>query len=137
PRTLALRGIPRAHPGPDRRVRQRELEQLAADTLKRGLEVLLDVVRQRLQRRDVQYARLVRQRVPLERIANEIVDHGEERGERLAGAGRRRDQRRRAALDRIPCALLHRGGRIERAVEPARDGRVKSLYAHERLTDDG
>ena len=55
-------------------------------------EVLVDVGAQRLQRRDVDDADLVGQR-RAEPFLEERVERGQERRERLAGAGRRRNQR--------------------------------------------
>ena len=58
---LAGRRVAGAHPGADLDVGQARAAQLLADAGERRLEVLLDVVRQRLQRRDVDDLRLVRQ----------------------------------------------------------------------------
>ena len=66
-------------------------------------QVALDVVVQRLQRRDVEQAQA------LARALVQAVDPVEEGGERLARAGRRLDQRVLAARDRGPALLL--GGR--------------------------
>ena len=55
-------------------------------------EVLLDVVAERLERRDVDDLRLVR-KLAGDALAHQVVDRGEERSERLARTGRRRDQR--------------------------------------------
>ena len=63
-----------------------------------------DVVRQRLQRRDVDDARLVGEAARRQAVAHQRVDRGEERGQRLARAGRRGDQRVPAGADRRPGA---------------------------------
>ena len=55
-------------------------------------EVLVDVGAQRLQRRDVDDADFVGQRRG-GRLLHQIVDRGEKRRERLAGSGRRGNQR--------------------------------------------
>ena len=68
----------------------------------RAAQVPLDVVVQRLQRRDVE------QPQPLARRLVQPVDAVEERGERLPGAGRRLDQRVLARGDRRPARLLCR-----------------------------
>ena len=58
---LEGRGVARAHGVADRDVVDAQLEQLVADAGERLLEVLLDVVRERLQRRDVEDVDLVRE----------------------------------------------------------------------------
>ena len=75
--------------------------QRRADAGERRFQVALDVVRERLERRDVDDLGLVRQPA-VEPLAHQRVDRGEEGGERLAGAGRGRDQRVPAGLDRRP-----------------------------------
>ena len=59
---LRLRGVAGAHHRPYLNVRYAKRHQLFANAAQRRLEIALDVVRQRLQRRDVDHARLVRQR---------------------------------------------------------------------------
>ena len=78
--------------------------ELRLEPGERTAQVPLDVVVQRLQRRDVEHAQsgAGRRRQPVDRV--------EEGGERLAGAGRRLDQRVRAGGDHGP-ALLLRGRR--------------------------
>ena len=86
--------------------------QLRAQPGERPAQVALDVVVERLQRRDVEEPQaLAGPRV-------EPVDAVEEGGERLAGAGRRLDEDVAAARDRGPAGRL--GGRrpVERALEP-------------------
>src|SRR3954447_17284128 len=51
----------------------------------------------------------------------EGVDRRQERGERLAGAGRREEQRVLASADRRPGLDLGIGGRVERGLEPGAD----------------
>src|SRR3569833_3318639 len=53
--------------------------------------IFLDVVGQRLERRDVQHARLVGQRA-FEALSHQLVDGGKKGRERLAGAGGRGDE---------------------------------------------
>ena len=69
---------------------------LRLQTGERPAQVPLDVVVERLQRRDVEHAQALprRRAQPVERV--------EERGQRLARAGRRLDQHVRAARDRRP-----------------------------------
>ena len=106
--------------------RQAQAFELRADTGERHLEIALDVVRQRLQWRDVDDARLVGQR-PCGGLAHERVDRSEERGQRLARTGRCGDQDVATRLDGRPCIDL-RGGRAgERRVEPGPNGRVERI----------
>ena len=86
--------------------------QLRAEAGERPAQVPLDVVVQRLQRRDVEepQARTGRLREP--------VDPVEEGRERLARAGRRLDQDVAAGGDRGPAGHLRRGRAGERTLEP-------------------
>ena len=83
----------------------------------RAAQVSLDVVVQRLQRRDVEDPQ------PRPRRFAQAVERVEERRQRLAAAGRRLDQDVRAGRDRRPAELLRWGRRGERALEPAARGR--------------
>ena len=103
--------------------------ELAADALERRAQVLLDVVRQRFERRHVEDLRLVAQRAR-GGLLGEQIDDAQERGERLARARGRADQRVRAAADRVPGFELHARRRRESAAEPAGDGRVEGLGEH-------
>ena len=103
--------------------------QLRGDAAERQLEIALDVVRQRLERRDVDDLGLVgraRRRPP----AAPAVDGREKRRQRLARAGRRGDQyvaaARRSPATRPPAPRSARrnGG------EPAGDRRMKLLGCH-------
>src|SRR5207302_7293134 len=98
----------------------RDLRNSQRAQLGEGLEeVLADIVRQRLEWRDVDHLRLARKRVPL---TDHRVEAGEECRERLARSGRRGNQRVFAGLDSRPSGGLRLGGRAETALEPARDG---------------
>src|SRR5262249_34436105 len=81
-------------------------------------EILLDVVVQRAQRRDVDDVDAVFE-LPLQPEPAQMVDGPEKRGQRLARAGRRDDQRVPAGGDRVP--PLARGTRCpgKRVLEPA------------------
>ena len=119
------RGVAGPDPGADFDLGQAQRRELRADAGERRLEVAVDVVRQRLQRRDIDDMRLVGQRA-LEALADEIVERGEEGRERLAGPGRRGDQRMAPGLDRRPGAGLRGGrgcGRSLRTRRRPRDGR--------------
>ena len=89
---------------------------VGADAAQRRAQVLLDVVRQRLQRGDVDEPRAVGGR-----LGDEPVERPQERGQRLARAGRRRDQRVLAGGDRRPGHGLSRRGSREGTLEPLPD----------------
>ena len=110
---LALRGVARADA--DRELRAQAGEWAA--------EVALDVVVQRLERRDVEEPEaLARGRV-------QPVDADEEGGEGLARAGRRLDEHVAPAPDRRPRELLRRRrageGSLEPGPRPARQSRER------------
>ena len=100
-RPLALRRVASAHGRAYRRVAEHLRRKLAADAVERRAQVLLDVVRQRLERRDVEHLRLVAQRAG-RGLLRELVDHAQERRERLARARRRADQRVRPGRESRP-----------------------------------
>ena len=97
PLAVALRRVARPHAHRERR----------ADPRERPAEVPLDVVVERLERRDVEEPH------PLAGRVVEPVEAEEERGERLARAGRRLDEDVPPARDRGPGELL-RGRRRRR-----------------------
>ena len=86
------------------------------DAAQRRPQVALDVVGQRLERRDVDEARVAV--VVGQRIGGQAVDAPEEGGERLARAGGRGDQRVRPGGDGRPGLRLHGGRLRERVREP-------------------
>ena len=99
--------------------------QLRLEACERAAQVALDVVVQRLQRRDVEQAQ------PLAGRVVQAVDRGEEGGQRLARAGRRLDQHVLAARDRRPAQHLRRRRRVERPLEPGpRRGREDAQRVH-------
>ena len=93
------------------------------DPGERRPQVLLDVHGERTERRHVQHPApaLGRGRG----LGHQPVERPEERGERLARAGGREDQRVAALGDRGPALLLGRRRRIERRPEPGADGGEK------------
>ena len=109
---LGLGRVAGANLGADLERRQVAARQLGADSRERLLEVALDVVRQRLERRDVDDSRHVVE-LPGHALAHERIDRRQKRGQRLARAGRRSDQRMPAARDRGPRVDLG-GGRVQR-----------------------
>ena len=112
---------------PTRGLVERTPSRSAASAIPRSgdAQVLLDVDGERAQRRDVEHAAALALR--RHRLAADAVDRPEERGERLARAGRRQDQGVVAGRDRGPAAGLGRGGRGERRVEPGLDRRRELL----------
>ena len=110
---FATRRVARAHLNRD--FRQRGIER--AHRRERSLQVLLHVVRQRLQRRHVEDLRRLRQFLVLQ----QLIDRDEERRERLARSRRRRDQRVLATRDRGPAHRLWARGLAERLLEPSAD----------------
>ena len=97
-----------AGPQPDRDVR--------ADPAQRRPQVALDVVGERLQRRDVDEPH---PGAAARGSTREAVDPPEEAGQGLAGAGRGADQRVGAAGDRLPAPRLGRRRPLEGGLEPA------------------
>ena len=91
---------------------------VAADALERSAQVLLDVVRERLQRRDVD------QPGPAlslgSGLGHQAVERPQECGERLARAGRGRHEHVLTARDRRPGLGLRLGGRSNERVNQSR-----------------
>ena len=105
-----------------RRLRERaqRLSHLAGglrDAFERDLQIAMDVVVERLERRDIENAHAARQRL-FESLPPEIVETGEEGGERFAGAGRREDERVPSGGDVRPTETLWRRRFAERGAEP-------------------
>src|SRR6185437_743053 len=95
--------------------------ELFADAGEWHLKVLANIVRQRLQRRDIDDLRLVPETAG-DSLVHQRVDRGEKGGERLARAGGRCDEHMLAGLDRRPSLFLRGGGRGEAPLEPGGDG---------------
>jgi len=106
-----------------RRVDAERLGELL-DAAARNREVLVNVRAQRLERRDVDDARLVRQRAA-EAFLKKIVEAGKKGRQGLARSGRRRDERVASRLNFAPAALLRARRRAERLFKPACDDRMK------------
>ncbi len=122
---FALRRIAGAYPGADFDARQTAGVQGLADPGKRRFQIFLDVVRQRLEGRDIDDLGGVLEPA-LEPLPHEAVDRGEEGGERLARSGRRRDQDVLAGPDRRPRLRLRRGRRRELTLEPSGNRRMQN-----------
>ena len=134
-RPLAGGGVARADP--DRQIGrgQAELSRLGADLGERPFEVLRDVDRQGLQRRDVDDPRAA------DRLAARVgevqaVDGHEEAGQRLAGPRRGGDQGVLPGRDRRPGRFLRWGRPLREPLpEPGRDGRMQLDRGQERGVD--
>ncbi len=133
---LGLRCVAGAHSGANVHRRQAEPLQLGADAGQRLLEVDMDIVGQRLERRHVEHLGAVDQPALGQALLHQRVDGGEKGGQRLARTGRRGDQgRATGAYQRPGCCLSRcRGGKA--AGKPARHGgmeaaqRIGGRHAH-------
>ena len=91
PIALARRRVAGPDEGPNGYVGQPERGEPVANAFDRRFQIAFDVVGERLERRDVDDLRLVFQ-LTRQPLPDQAVDRPEEGGERLAGAGRRREQ---------------------------------------------
>ena len=129
---VGLRRIARANERADLHVRQAQLLQRAADLGERLGEVLLNVVRERLEGRDVHHLGLVPQGA-VQPLTKQGIDRGEERRERLPRARGGRDQRVPAGLNDRPGATLRLGRIAEPRLEPARDDGMEAGERHHTI----
>ncbi len=125
-RAFGRRCVAGTDPGADLDIRQAALFQRRADAGDRRFEILLDVVGERLQGRDIDDLRRIGERA-VEALAHQPVDRREEGGERLARPRRCGDQRVLARLDRRPGLRLRRCGLGKMAREPVRDSGMKQV----------
>ncbi len=126
PLALGGRRVAGAHPCADLDIRRPAPPEFFPNAGERRFQVAVNVVRQGLERRDVNHLGRVGQ-APFEPLADEVVDGREERGERLARAGRRGDQSVAPGLDGRPGFCLRGGRRVEGLREPRRDRGVEQL----------
>jgi hypothetical protein len=105
--------------GPDRHL------HVGADPAQRCAQVLLDVVAERLQRRDVDEPGAISGR-----LGHEAVERPQESGQRLARAGGRADQRVLPGRDRRPGLLLSGRRRREGTLEPLTNLRRERIERH-------
>jgi hypothetical protein len=117
---LAFGRVPGADAHADAGVGVAGLDQLVGHALERGLEVALDVVVQRLQRGDVQDVDAVLQPAVLG-FVHELVDPGQERGQRLAGAGGAGDEHVVPVVKMLERVPLGWGEAVEPIGEPVGD----------------
>src|SRR5207302_7371668 len=108
------------------------------DLAQRCLEVLLDVDRQRLERRHVHHLGGALDGLAALGRAIQRVDADEEAGQRLAGAGGRGDQRVLAGRDVRPALKLRRRrARREAALEPGAYGRMEQTVHRATVAPPG
>ena len=118
------RGVAGPDPGADLDVVEPALAQPFADARQRRLEIAVDIVRQRLERGDVDDLGRVGQ-ATIEALPDHVVDRRQKGGERLARSGWRGDEGVPAGLDRRPSLGLSRRRRSEAVGEPAHDRRME------------
>ena len=124
--TLGLGCVPGAQPHADPGQRNAALVGQLADLGQRLLEVATDVVGQRLERRDIEDARLVRQLSTLT-LADQLVDPGQEGRQRLARPGRSGNQAVLPCPNRGPAILLRIRRLAEAIDEPVPHERVEGV----------
>ena len=129
-RAFLLWRIAGAHGDADIRQRRAPFGGDLGYLLQRTGEVALDVVRQRLQRRDVNDLCSVRQAAIAQGLFHEHVQAREKRSQRLAGAGRRSDERMTPGCNGRPALGLRVRGRAKAPLEPRLDNRMKRSYCH-------
>ena len=95
----------------------------------RLLEVFLNVVAERFQRRDIQHVRMV-VKFTRQGLLEEVIDTGEKGGEGLTGPGRRGDQHIATGLNGRPSLHLHIGRSTDARTKPVSDERVESGERH-------
>lgn len=100
-----------------------------ADLCERLLQILLNVVAQRFQRRDVQNLSVVVE-LTGESLLEKTIDTGKKGSERFSRSGRRRDQRIRSRLNRRLRLDLYIGGLADVGLEPVGNERVKHSKRH-------
>ncbi len=118
------RGVAGSDPGADFDVRKSAPAQPFADAGQRSFEIAMDVVRERLERGNVDDLGRVGE-LALQALAHQVVDRRQKGRERLARSGRRGDEGVAASLDRGPSFDLGRRRRGEAIGEPACDRGVK------------
>ena len=126
---LRRRRVAGAHRVADADVGQAHRDQPRANAGQRFLQVLADVVGQRLQRRHVEHVDLVREPAG-EAFAHQLVDGRQEGRERLARTGGRGDQRMAALRGDCPGLGLDLGRAAEAALQPGGNGRVERKLGH-------
>ena len=129
---LCLRRIPGAQPDADFGQRETFIRSEGGYLFQRSGQVLLYVIGQRLQRRDVDHLRRVGQ-FAVNALPHQPVNAGQEGRQRLAGACGRGDERMSALSDRAPALRLSIRGLPEPPLEPLADDVVEVRCGHYRL----
>src|SRR5260370_37277115 len=125
---LVSKSVAGAHGGAYVRTGHAALPRELKDFAKRRLQVFLNIVAQRLERRDVKHFGAVRQ-VPGESFPDEPVDADEKCRESFSRAGRRRDQRGLAGQDMRPALRLWLGWSAKAPDKPFLDQWVRPFEA--------
>src|SRR5262245_19871076 len=123
---FATRCIAGASPAPALHVRQALRAQRRANAGERSFEIALNVIRQSLERGDVDDLRLILE-PGLEPLPHQSIDRGQEGRKRLAGSGRCHEQDVATRLDRGPGLGLRRRWRGKRTAKPGRHGWMKQI----------
>ena len=129
---LRLRRITAAHPGANVDIGIMQTLELRANSGKRCDEIFLDVVGQRLQRRDVDQLYFVAE-FSRHALAHQGIDGRKKCRQGLTGTGRGRNKNMAPSQDCRPCVALCRRWFGESLVEPRGDRGMKCLQWHERL----
>ena len=128
-----LRRIAGAHPGANVEIGQALQLQLFAYAGERRVEIFLDVVGQRLQRRHVNELRFVRQPVR-KALSHQAIDGCKKRRQGFTGAGRRGDQHMTTGLYGRPGLDLRGCRRGKRLLKPSANGGMKCVQYVMRVT---
>ena len=123
------RGVAGAHHGADAGAGLPGLGQGAVDARERHFQVLVHVVAERLERRDVDHPGRVGQRRPAA-VPDQGVDGGEEPGQGLARPGGGGDEGMASGGHRVPGLRLAGGGGAEGRLEPGGDGGMEAVEGH-------
>ena len=113
-----------AHGSANFRHQKAALGSQRQDLAQRPVEVLLNIVAQRFERRDVHDLGAVVQRA-FQRFAHQTINADQKCSQRFAGTGGSGDQRGAPGKDLGPALLLRLGGRAEAAQEPLRNQRMR------------
>src|SRR5271166_3895269 len=114
---LCCRRIASAHFRTDVHVAAFARAQSGADAGKRFLEILMDVVAQRFERRDIEHSYFTFERSG-EPVMKQLIEGSQKRSQRLARAGGRGNERVSAGLNSRPAEFLRHGRRPESLFEP-------------------
>src|SRR5436309_6894308 len=128
---LAFRGrrIASADGGANVHISTFRRSQRGAELGQRFLQVLVDVVTQGLQRRNINYMRLILQR-PVEACPEQQIEFGEKSSQSFPRASRCSNQRVRPGLDGRPAQTLRFSGRAKFLLEPTPNDRMELKGLH-------